>query len=392
MPDNYDLIILGGGCAGLSLAMRLSELGALCPKTLIIEKREHYINDRTWCFWGTADARLKNLFSHRWPSLKIKSLLDSVDIDCKDTPYQMLSAKIFYQHALDVIAKNNRISLHLNESVLTPPTKANERWQVTCSEHVYTAKSVVDTRPAKLPQQGDSILWQSFYGHEIACEHEIFDHQTATLMDFDEGNKTRICFNYVLPISPTKALIETTVFATMPVPHENLAAKLDEAIAQYTGKQAYTIIRSEHGILPMGNKPQTNSHDNSYIQAGLFAGAARPSTGYAFQRIQAWADLCATSMHQTQHPIGHKPDSMLQLAMDRLFLRLIRAQPELAPLIFLKLFQRCNTSKLIRFLSDQARLTDYLAIMLALPATPFLRQLLISFYEKVNVYAAKKID
>lgn len=392
MHADYDLIILGGGCAGLSLAMRLSEQGAHCPKVLIIEKREHYSNDRTWCFWGTADARLKHLSSHNWPIVKIKSALESINIDCKDTPYQMLPAEIFYQHALEVIAKNNSISLHLNESILAPPTKANGRWQVTCNERAYAAKSVVDTRPAKLPQQGDSILWQSFYGHEIECEQEIFDHTTATLMDFVDGDNTRVCFNYVLPISKTKALIETTVFAATPVSHENLAASLDAAIAKYTAKQPYKVTRSEHGILPMGNKPQANSQDKSFIQAGLFAGAARPSTGYAFQRIQAWADLCATSIHQTQSPIGHEPDSMLQSAMDRLFLQLIRAQPELAPLIFLKLFQRCNTPKLIRFLSDQASLTDYLAIVLALPPAPFLRQLLISFYEKVNVYAAKKID
>ena len=390
MQANYDLIILGGGCAGLSLAMRLSEQGALCPKTLIIEKREHYVNDRTWCFWGTADARLTHLSSHSWQSVKINSAQDSINIDCKDTPYQMLAAEIFYQNALQVIAQNNRITIHLNEAVLAPPTKANECWQITCNQHAYTTKSIVDTRPAKLPQHGDSILWQSFYGHEIECEQEIFDYKTATLMDFDDGDKTRIYFNYVLPVSKTKALIETTVFATMPVPHENLAAKLDEAIAQYTAKQAYTIIRSEHGILPMGNKHQANGQDSAYIHAGLFAGAARPSTGYAFQRIQTWADLCAKSIQQTQYPIGHKPDSLLQSAMDRLFLKLIRAQPRLAPLIFLKLFQRCNTPKLIRFLSDQARLTDYLAIMLALPPAPFLRQLLISFYEKVSEYAAKK--
>jgi lycopene beta-cyclase len=47
----YDLIILGGGCAGLSLARRLSELGEDCPQTVILESRSSYTDDRTWCFW-----------------------------------------------------------------------------------------------------------------------------------------------------------------------------------------------------------------------------------------------------------------------------------------------------------------------------------------------------
>jgi lycopene beta-cyclase len=394
MSADYDLIILGGGCAGLSLAMRLSEQGALCPKLLIIEKREHYVNDRTWCFWGTADARLKHLSSHNWQNVKLKNQLDTINSDCKESPYQMLAADKFYQHALQEIAKNNRITIHLNEAVLAAPIKTNELWQVACNDYTYTAKSIVDTRPAKTPLHGDAILWQSFYGHEIEFADAVFDPNTATLMDFDDydKDKARVCFNYVLPTSSTKALIETTVFSTRPVSHENLSAKLDAAIAQYTTKQAYTITRSEHGILPMGNTPQTSNQDKSYIHAGLFAGAARPSTGYAFQRIQRWADLCAKAIHETQYPIGHPPDSMLQSAMDKLFLQLIRARPSLAPVLFLKLFRQCDTAKLVRFLSDQAKITDYAAIILALPPAPFLKQLLTSFFEKFNGYAAKKID
>ena len=394
MQTNYDLIILGGGCAGLSLAMRLSEQGALCPKLLIIEKRTHYVNDRTWCFWGTADARLKHLSSHSWPTVRLKSQLDTIDIDCKKSPYQMLAAEVFYQHALQEIAKNNRITIHFNEAVLAPPTIANERWQIACNDEIYTAKSIVDTRPTKTPQYNDAILWQSFYGHEIECTQAVFDPNTATLMDFDDydNNKTCVGFNYILPTSTTKALIEVTVFSTHPVPHDKLAAKLDAAIAQYTAKQPYTISRSEHGILPMGNTPQTSGQDSSYIHAGLFAGAARPSTGYAFQRLQRWADLCAKAIHETQYPIGHQPDSIVQSAMDKLFLKLIRARPNLASVLFLKLFRQCDTAKLVRFLSDNARPTDHLAIMLALPPAPFLKQLLNSFFEKFNGYAAKKID
>ena len=391
MPADYDLIILGGGCAGLSLAMRLSEQGALCPKLLIIEKREHYVNDRTWCFWGTADARLKHLSSHNWQTVKLKNQLEVININCKESPYQMLAAEVFYQHALQVIAKNNRITIQFNQAILALPTKSNGRWQLTCNDQTYTAESIVDTRPAKTPQHEDAILWQSFYGHEIECAEAVFDPNTATLMDFVD-DKAHVCFNYVLPTSTTKALVEITVFSTHPVPHESLSAKLDAAITQYTAKQPYTVIRSEHGILPMGNTPQTASQDNSYIQAGLFAGAARPSTGYAFQRIQRWADLCASAMLETQYPVSHPPDSMLQSAMDKLFLQLIRAQPSLAPVLFLKLFRQCDTPKLVRFLSDEARPTDYLAIVLALPPAPFLKQLLNSCIEKLNGYASTKTN
>ena len=48
----FDYIIVGGGCAGLSLAYELEINGKLKGKTLaIIEPRTDYKKDKTWSFW-----------------------------------------------------------------------------------------------------------------------------------------------------------------------------------------------------------------------------------------------------------------------------------------------------------------------------------------------------
>ena len=48
----FDYIIIGGGCAGLSLAYELEINDKLKDKTLaIIETREKYKRDKTWSFW-----------------------------------------------------------------------------------------------------------------------------------------------------------------------------------------------------------------------------------------------------------------------------------------------------------------------------------------------------
>ena len=47
----FDYIIIGGGCAGLSLAYELDEHKKLENKTLaIIEPRDEYKKDKTWSF------------------------------------------------------------------------------------------------------------------------------------------------------------------------------------------------------------------------------------------------------------------------------------------------------------------------------------------------------
>ena len=48
----FNYIIIGGGCAGLSLAYELEVYDKLKDKTLaIIEPREDYKRDKTWSFW-----------------------------------------------------------------------------------------------------------------------------------------------------------------------------------------------------------------------------------------------------------------------------------------------------------------------------------------------------
>ena len=47
----FDYIIIGGGCAGLSLAHELETNQKLKDKSLaIIEPREEYKRDKTWSF------------------------------------------------------------------------------------------------------------------------------------------------------------------------------------------------------------------------------------------------------------------------------------------------------------------------------------------------------
>ena len=59
--------------------------------------------------------------------------------------------------------------------------------------------------------------------------------------------------------------------------------------------------------------------------------------------------------------------------MDAIFLTVLRNRPELGPELFMRLFSKVSSEKLIRFLSDQGRVSDYLAVILALPPGPFIK-------------------
>ena len=63
----FDYIILGGGCAGLSLAYELDINKKLKDKTLaIVETRDEYKRDKTWSFWKVTDHNFDDSVIKSW--------------------------------------------------------------------------------------------------------------------------------------------------------------------------------------------------------------------------------------------------------------------------------------------------------------------------------------
>ncbi len=393
-----DLVILGGGCAGLSLGLALAlrqaqtqtqprqsltDTASACqPTVVILESRSTYTQDRTWCFWPTEVTRaqgLDALAAHRWLKLRVSTTnTPGVLLDYTAWPYAMVNAHAFYEHAVAAIAGTDNIRLRLGEPALHCE-RGSHQWRVHTAQGVLRCNAVLDTRPIAVPVEGGALLWQSFYGVEVESTQAVFDAACADLMDFAPASDEEIRFTYVLPTSAQRALIEMTVFSPQPLGPQTLAAQLDAALAQRTRGAAFTRLRSEHGVLPMGSTPMAGlalpAAQPGYVYAGLTAGGARAATGYAFVRIQQWAIACAQALAQGQGPLGHAPDSWIQSRMDQLFLQVIRTHPQAAPELFRSLFQRAGAHRMARFLSDQASLLDRAVIASSLPPGLFVGQL-----------------
>ena len=380
MDKHYDIIILGGGCAGLSLAMRLADAGSLSPTVLILEKRRRYTNDRTWCFWDVNNPALKDWIDYAWSHFQIKSGHRAFTRSCKNHPYLMISAKTFYQRAVAKVALNKRVTLSKNQTIIKVTKTEQQTWQINTQTSTYTADKIVDTRPSKSMDSNDSVLWQLFVGVEVKTNANAFDPKQFVLMDFDETFTQGLGFIYVLPFSVNRALIEYTVFTDKVVPIDKLKECLTSALQAYLKDVDYKIIRTERGQLPMGNEKIKKSDDPSYIFAGLFAGAARPSSGYAFQRIQSWATECATQLISHQPLIPQQKDNTVLAIMDSIFLKVLKSnfldsKPYSAINLFFCLFKKCNTSTIIRFLSDSATPLDCFSVVVSMPKRAFLKVL-----------------
>ena len=390
MSDVFDLVILGGGCAGLSLSMALEAHGGRAPRTLVIESRTEYRNDRTWCFWNDRSMVLPYQIQHHWQTMRVSHGGQSVALDCGATPYHMLAGEDFYACALASIDRQPNITLQMSTSVVSEPRFDGNLWTIDTSAGSLLARNVVDTRPPKAVVSGGSSLWQSFYGMEIECKAAVFDDISLDLMNFLDPDPRHVPFVYVLPVTPTRALIELTVFGAQPLGPNALGAQLDTAVAKLVNGSPFEILRSEHGILPMGLYEAPQPLHQSYVRVGVMAGSARPSTGYSFQRIQLWADECASSLVQHRQPAPHRPDPLYLRLMDRIFLEVLRTDPIRGGAIFFSLFSHADTARVIRFLSGRGGVVDSLAVVLAMPFAPFLLAAFLMMWRALRIGRAER--
>ena len=106
----YDYIIIGGGCAGLSLAYELQIHKKLENKTLaIIEPRSQYKKDRTWSFWKVISHNFDDCVEKTWKDFSINIPSNTNFIECNDYPYQSINSGSFYKKINTKLKENKNI-------------------------------------------------------------------------------------------------------------------------------------------------------------------------------------------------------------------------------------------------------------------------------------------
>lgn len=383
MSVDLDLLVLGGGCAGLSLAERLAQDPGRCRRVALLESRSSYANDRSWCFWRLHPHRHEALVRRSWSQVRVRSTQQAVQVRCAATPYQMLEAGTFYAHAQSAIAASETVRLHTGVAVLAPARAVPGGWRVETSAGGLTAAQVIDTRPQGPPRLQATGLWQSFLGQELVCDRPVFDTSQVELMDFTDVAQGVLAFTYVLPLASDQALIETTVFHPQPHGPTQLAGRQQQAVQRLCGNAQTHVVRTECGVLPMAVARPAVPLGPGHAHAGLMSGAARPATGYAFQRIQRWADACSLALRDGEAVFGHRPDGPATRFMDQLFLDVLRKHPERGPELFTRLFARTATARVVRFLGDRPTLADRVAVAASLPTALFLRELVLPARRRV---------
>ena len=350
----FDYVIIGGGCAGLSLAYELELHNKLLDKTLaIIEPRQDYKRDKTWSFWKVYNHNFQDCVIKSWNNFSINTSKKSHELRNEKYPYQSIDSEKFY----------NKINLKLS-------TNKNIQFFKNINE-LNTANSVLFNSVHE-GSADKSKLWQHFQGIEIETNKNIFDDQILNLMDFNCEQRDAVHFFYTLPFSKNKALIETTWLSSLENKnYMNYDLQLENYIKNNLGIKNYKIKYTEKGAIPLFY-PTVKNKDK--INIGSAGGMTRLSTGYTFLNIQEHSKYIRENLNNIKNIKPYQLGKKYKF-LDNIFLKVLKKNPEKMPNIFFKMFKG-SANTVIKFLSNKSNLAEDFSIILKMPKWIFLKALL----------------
>ena len=353
----YDIAIIGGGLAGLSLAVRLARPQFRHLSVLLIEPRQSYTRDHTWSCWSVRDHPFTGI-TKSWDHWLVATEARMVKRSAPGITYGAIQADDFYALAQKLLADAPWITRH--SAAVNGLSEQPDRVMIGANPALQ-ARHVFDSRPPR--QASRSGLRQIFVGQEIETDRDVFDPASAMLMDFRVSNgtatvSTGVHFMYVLPYTRRRALVEDTWFVRPGITPPDHRPAIADYLSKHYQLTNHRVTFEEQGDLPM-DPDFTPAAESRIHPIGAPSGALRPATGYAFLSIQAQCDGIATALtaNAPPHTTIHRPVTVQ--GMDRLLLASLRRAPAQAPEIFSRLFSRCPPAMLVRFLSDRgSRLDD----------------------------------
>jgi lycopene beta-cyclase len=361
-----DIVILGAGLAGLTLATKL--LSRSSGLNVIVigpeDTRNQYVSFwidkdestpftpfllQKWQRWGFNHAKsgfiTQSSQQKSYVSMDARMYKAHLERQLERTPCQRIRARV-----TDVRVNSGSCDIHMGAETLT-------------------AATVIDTRPPRIPE---TTLKQQFWGAtvDLSRAHGI---SAPILMDFDVKPiaDDGITFIYILPLSSSQLLVEATTFST----HPQSVRDYKDCVSQWVINNLSSEVKldsgqSEVGILPMG---PVLPIEPELPNCGLAGGAARPSTGYAFTGTERQTERLVMRILAGLAPDTKTPFSARANWMDKVFLRVAKRQPERLIELFMAMAQRLSGDDFADFLSDTGGWLPCWRTIYVAPKLPFIQ-------------------
>ncbi len=365
-------VIIGAGASGLSLCHALIQRG-VTDDIVVLDQKTAFTDDRTWCFWETAPHPYRHLASFCWPRWDVITEDGPASQTSVRGGYACLRGIDFYNYLAKITRSAPNVTLKLGCPVQSLQQTSGSVC-VTAGGEDWDADAVFDSRPRPVSPGGLSFS-QRFFGQFLRTAAPVFNPSCCTLMDFRVSQQFGLHFVYVLPFSPTEALVENTYIQPIgagKITAEQHRQEIHAYLIDAYSVDGFDVQREEAGAIPMTTQPFPK-RDGRIFFIGTAGGCSKPSSGYTFTRIQEQCRQIADAVQTgTLESFRETPTSWRYQFFDTVFLQALQDNPGAFPGYFHRLFTRVPPDTLTAFLSEASTWTGDLPIIRALPLRPFL--------------------
>lgn len=369
MNTKYDYIFAGLGASGFSLLLRLiKQTGFGDKKVLLIDVDTKDKNDRTWCFWEKENGFFEEIVSHSWSKLNFYSPRTEKTIDITPYHYKMIKGKDFYRYCWKEVKQHTNITFKQDNILYVTENK------VVCESGTYLANLIFNSAIREIePTSKDHHLLQHFKGVVIETPRASFDENKPTLMDFRVHQNNGCSFVYTMPLSPTKALVEYTIFSKKLLQIEEYDKELKQYIKEYLQLKNYKIEEEEYGVIPMTTTKINRQVSENIINLGTAGGQTKASTGYTFTNIQAKSDLIATNLKEGKTPLSGVKSTKKFDFFDAVLLNIMDEGRYPIWKAFDDMFSKLPAPMVLDFLDNKTKLPQDIKIMASVHTPTFLK-------------------
>ncbi len=369
----YDYIFAGTGLATLLTVYELLQRDYFSQHCiLLLDAETKNSNDRTWCFWDDA-ATFSGIASHNWDSIRFTNSTFSRKMAIAPYQYRKIRSRDFYAFVFNIISKHSQVEV-AQEKVISI-TETADAALVQTEANLYKGQivfnSILDWNDLQ-NQTKFPLLQQHFVGWFVQTKEAVFTPDCATFMDFSVAQQGNTRFMYVLPTSPTEALLEYTLFSRELLPNSEYEAAI-KTYLQNLNITDYTLVEREQGSIPMSCYPFWKANSKHCISIGSAGGWTKASTGFTFKNSTKKAKQLADYLeHKTAKPFKLQRKFWFY---DLLLLDILHDDNAQGSRVFSGIFSSAKPQLILRFLDEETSIWEDLQLIWHCPKRLFVRAL-----------------
>jgi len=385
MHIKCDILICGGGLAGLSLLYRAMKLGIWeGQQIIVIDRSDKATNDKTWSFWKKEESCFEELIRHQWPQLVFYSNHGTrIPLNSGGYTYNSIRSIDFYHHVLTYLRQCPNISFVRAD--ITSVVSSGEQCMLHTPDHSYQSTYLFNSiyhQPSA--RSGGQHFLQHFKGVRIKTTAQIPPVTEAWLMDFRTGQQNGTTFFYTLPMAQDELFVEYTLFSKSVLPMEEYDREIRNYIRDILQIEHYEVLEDEYGVIPMTDH-LFRRFEGNIIHIGTAGGDTRASTGYTFTNTQKTVDKILRSFQSEGHPFFKEENiGLKQQLYDATLLHVLAKRQYDGHQLFSDLFKKAPAYRIFAFLDGETSLLQDVFIMRSLKIMPFLSSFLTAVLRRIS--------